>query len=762
MGQQIAGSLEGNVADSTGLAVANVDLELQNVATGSVHRQSSSTDGQFVFNLIPAGTYQLTASLDGFQTQVISGVAIGVNRSTRLTVTLLVGALVQTIDVQSQAALIDVTSARVTTNVERKYLTELPSSTRNTLSFAELSPGVQITRPGSQVMDIEGSYARVNGLRQGSNVFYLDGSDNTGSFRNGALQFPNPDTVQEVQVSTANTSAEFGKQPGGVFNVVTKSGTNEIHGSGFYFFRNRVFDANTWDRNRSGTERADNKVKQIGGTIGGPIVKNRTFFFGSFMAYRDQTPGFQNTRQFATQGMLGGDFSQFQRQLYDPDTGAPLANNQIPAHLRDSVTARLSELLPKVDRFGDRYVWAYTSPLENQEMLLKIDHTFGVTHQISGSWFRTWGDQTLPATQAGGNAPAFGPQVNHSNQNTASIRHTWVLSPTVLIQNRYSLAKHSADRGNSQIGRNLEDFGAIWPIHGTGARKYLPILNVSDGFSTQQGYLSLFEQPNYRFGSTLSWTKGNHNTKFGFEVQRDAVTQDNDQDGASFAFDGRASSRPAGGTPTGIGAYGYAIADFIMGRSSNFNVGGIRRYDIYNWSYFLFAQDEWRITPKLTLSPGLRYEFYSPARERDDRISGFVLGHKSNQYPSAPAGVAFAGDDGVPPSLYRQDRNNFSPRLGVAYDPFGKGTTSIRAGFGIYYAYLATQMKMMTAEQTPWNSAAGGGETLNMSDPWGTSRTITYQTPPTPFSMDISSFRYPPVFSLRGYNPNFATPYTAQ
>jgi hypothetical protein len=256
-------------------------------------------------------------------------------------------------------------------------------------------------------MDIKGSYAKVNGLRQGANVFYLDGSDNTGSFRNGALQFPNPEAVQEVQVSTANTSAEFGKQPGGVFNVVTKSGTNEFHGSGFLFFRNKIFDANTWARNGSKTPRAEDKIKQGGGTVGGPIWRNRTFFFGSFMHYRDETPGFQNTRQFPTKALLGGDFSQFQRQLYDPDTSAPLAGNQIPSRLLDPVVGKLVALLPTVANLGERFVWAYADPLRNHELLAKIDHSFSSAHQIQASFFRTWGEQQLSATAAGGNVPGF-------------------------------------------------------------------------------------------------------------------------------------------------------------------------------------------------------------------------------------------------------------------------------------------------------------------------------------------------------------------
>jgi hypothetical protein len=224
-------------------------------------------------------------------------------------------------------------------------------------------------------MNIEGTYARVNGGRRGRNVFYLDGSDNTGSFRNSGLQFPNPEAVEEVNVSTSNTSAEFGKQPGGTFNVITKSGTNEFHGSGFYFFRNEALNANSWSRNKSGSARPPAFLKQGGGTFGGPVRHNKTFFFTSFMLYRDNSNGFQNTIKFPSKAMLAGDFSQFTRPLYDPDTGAPLPGNIIPQRLLDPVAANLLKLVPTVPNYGDRYVWSFNNPIQNQEVLGKLDES---------------------------------------------------------------------------------------------------------------------------------------------------------------------------------------------------------------------------------------------------------------------------------------------------------------------------------------------------------------------------------------------------
>ncbi|MGH9629577.1 MAG: carboxypeptidase regulatory-like domain-containing protein, partial [Bryobacteraceae bacterium] len=333
LGQDVTGSVQGRVTDPTGAAIPNAQVELINEQTNAASKQTTDSAGAYIFNLVPSGRYTVTASAEGFGTASVNGVLVEVNRPTRADLGMKVGAVSETVEVSAAVSRIDTVTAQIGTTANRKMITELPSSSRNVLKFAELAPGVSINNPDSQVMNITGSSANVNGNRSGRNVFYLDGSDNTASFRNTALQFPNPEAVQEVNITTSNTSAEFGKQPGGVFNIITKSGTNEFHGSGFYFFTDSALNANSWARNRSGSERAPAELQQGGGTLGGPIVRDKLFFFGSYMHYRDQDAGFQNTVRFPTQAMLEGDFSQFPQQLYDPDTRQPLAGNIIPARL---------------------------------------------------------------------------------------------------------------------------------------------------------------------------------------------------------------------------------------------------------------------------------------------------------------------------------------------------------------------------------------------------------------------------------------------
>jgi hypothetical protein len=762
VGQQITGGLRGTVVDPSGASVVNASVELRNQATGIAYKQTTDAEGQFVINLLSPGSYLLQVSAQGFQTMSMSAVMVEVNKITSVLAPLKLGATSESIDVKARASVIDTATAALGVSVQSDFLANLPTttSTRNPLAYAEMaSPGVRLTDRGSQVVGNSGSAMNSNGNRNGWNIFYLDGSDNTGPYRGTVLQMPNPEAIAEVQVTTGNSGADVGKMPGALVNVITKSGTNQFHGSGFYFFGLTDLNANSWTRNQSGTARPSADLKQVGGALGGPIRRDKTFFFASTQAYRDQVHNLQNTALFPTQAMLGGDLSAFSGQLYDPDTHQPIPGNRIPTRLMDPVAAKLAALMPTSPAYLTRYNYPYDDQTQTQEVLGKLDHNIGNAHRLQGSYFHMWGELLYPMTNSTTNhTPAWGPQTNGLAQDTLSIQHVWTVRPTLLLESRFSLSNHKLNRQSNQLGRNLADFGAIWPNSTQDGRKYLPYLNVSNAFSTAQGTLGLFEQRNKDFRSTMTWVKGRHNLKFGGEYQYRSLPQNNDQDSASFAFTGQFSSTTPAGAATGTGTYGYAVADFLMGRIGTFSVTGRSPVYPYSWMYFFYAQDEWRISRKLTLTPGIRYETYSQIRDSQDNIADYVPGLKSSVYPAAPAGLIFTGDSGVPEHFHPMHRV-WAPRLGLAYDPKGDGKMAIRAGFGMYYSPIAMQWGISSL---PWSNSSASGAVALLPDPWGSSKSPVYAKPPTPFIPNPSTYVYPPAFAASGYDPGLKRPYAMQ
>lgn len=338
-GQVTTGSVQGVVSDSSGGVIPGVHLELVSAATNAVHTARTGDSGAYVFHLIPPGRYTLRASFQGFRAAQVNGIDVEIGRNTIIPIVLQPGEVTQSVEVTAALENVDTQTSSIKANVSSRMFSGLPAGSRNPLRFAELVPGVEIQTGaltgGSQLLGADGASANVAGGRRQQNTFYLDGADNSNVRRNSSLQMPNVEAIAEIQVVTNSNSAEFGKQPGGYFNVITKSGTNQFHGSAFYFFREESLNANTWVRNRSGLPRPPNREKMTGGTLGGPVRRDRTFFFGSFQHYRDQNVATSATTRYPTSAMLTGDFSEYGGTLYDPDTRTPVPGNRIPASLLD-------------------------------------------------------------------------------------------------------------------------------------------------------------------------------------------------------------------------------------------------------------------------------------------------------------------------------------------------------------------------------------------------------------------------------------------
>ena len=781
-GQQLTGSIAGGVADATGGVMPGVTVELSSSATGQTQVQVSDATGKFVFNAIRPGSYTLKASLDGFKT-VTRTIAVELNRVSRAEFALEVGNLSETVVVQGVTAAVDTVSSQVATNVDSKVVIDLPNLTRDITTLVELMPGASqstgTTAGGSQVVDISGNYASGDGTRRSQSVFYMDGSENMGGWRNQAMQMPNPDTVQEVQIVASSASAEFGKQPGMSMNVITKSGTNQFKGTAFFATHWYKLNANTWAANAAGALKPKDEQRWMGATSGGPIVKNRLFFFGSFQRFSDNNPGDQSGSRMPTAAMLAGDFSGiagFSNKLIDPATGLALGTS-IPQRLWNPVSSKMVPRFPTVPAYSNdpatgRYYWAFQRPVTNNEVLFKVDDRLSDTHQLAVSYMTTNGDQVRPDNVSGltNNVPDWGgTTTTGARQHTVSARHTWQMRSNMVMENRFAMGRLASVRTRTVLGENIQTLGGVWPAVSPGVEQTLPTAIFSGGPTARGGQLSDLVQQNYRALSTTTWSRGRHNLKFGGEFQYNDysrfINYDNGQVrfNGSYSFTGGAINGPWPKltTPSGDLTFAYAWADFLLGRTNSFNATGVTDGGYTGAAAFFFVQDQWQVGNRVTITPGLRYELYGTQQSKQI-LAGYVGGHVSNQYGNAPAGLAFEGDTGIPDGMREAELANFAPRVGVAWDIFGHAKTVLRAGGGLYYAYPPLSIVEQLGSTVGASTITGSNASI--SDPWGTARTsssdTTCQFPgctmPS-FDPDPAKRSFVPTTTM-GYAPDVATP----
>jgi hypothetical protein len=772
--QLTTGTVQGTVQDQSNAIVPGVELALLNVDTNLALTQHTNNLGAYVFSNVPPGTYRLRAILDGFKTAETTGLVVEVNRNTVVNVTIEPGDLKESVQVVAAADIIDTQSSVVRTNIASKMITELPSDSRNPLGFAEMAPGVDLNANaltgGSQMLGLGGVSANVSGARQQQNTFYLDGADNSSIRLNEGLQAPNVEAIAEVQVVTNSNSAEYGRQPGGYFNIITKSGTNDLHGSGFFYFRDAALNANEWQRNRSGLQKPAANMRQTGGTAGGPVFRDKTFFFGSYQRFTDQSTITSSTIRYPSAKMIAGDFSEFQGQLFHPITKLPIPNNNLAAAgLVDPVAQKIAaELIPTVGKLGDRLVWDHTTPAENQEFLAKVDHNVSVAQRLNFSYFGTRGDTVVVPGGASGH-PKYALGANKVAQNTVSGRHTWTMDAQTTLESGFSFAQFDFNSAAdpSTTGRDLSDFGANWPEPIRGGIKTLPALNITDGPNPGQVGGDKYKQGSFRGTVTMGRTKGAHYMRFGFEIQRSGLSRLDLVSDSDFRFLGRFTNQGNNVTarfPNEL--FARSFADYMTGWTEFFAARGPRNNSLPVWGYFGFAQDQWRVNRKLTLNYGLRYEIWGAFREANGQAAGFVEGHKSDRFPKAPLHMAFEGDKGIPPGFIKQDRNNFAPRVGIAYDPVGDNRTVLRAGYGMYYAFPGALIRTNATDEFPVSPRLQGFE-ARLGNPWLTSVTPRWTTLPVPFPdnaldwVQEADFQ-PPFPRMISYASDFGTPMSHQ
>jgi Carboxypeptidase regulatory-like domain len=700
--QTTTGTIIGTISDQSGSPVASASVTARNVDTGLTRTVTTGADGEYRLEFLPVGNYSLDIKATlGFKKASKTGIVLQLGETSRIDISLEVGALSEEVTITSAPPEVNTTSPELGRLVDSKEIENLPLVERNVFALLDLTPGVQSNNNGvatasaatqNNTLGVPEQRTLINGGTDGgtgSVNYFLDGGTNMTSLRNTGNVAPNPEAIREFKVTTNAYNAEYGRFASGIINIVTKSGTNSLRGSLYEFVRNDAFNANEYG---SQLARAPYKRNQFGGSIGGPIISDRTFFFGTYSGLRQQQSRFLSGATLPTAAQRRGDFSALTvaNQPRDPATGTSLATATvfpggiIPTNRIDPVALKiLTDYIPLSNvtniNGSPGYQGNVPLPVKTDEFLVKLDHQLNEPHRLSFTYFTNSGTQTF--FPGSGDLP-WATQDFKWRGHTANLSDVWIIGPDKINQLWLSYTRSFGGRLNNPE-TTLESLGSSFRTQGKGS---LPQITVNGFFSLTNAIGGPTAGTNlYSIRDVFSWNKGNHSVKLGGEVTLNKDIQDvllNNYGVFTFSA-GNAS--------------GNAFADFLLGIPSGLTQDAPVTGYTNSWYYALFLQDDFRVTPKLTLNLGLRWDTQTPPTDSLDRWTNYVPGKQSTVRPNAPLGALFIGDAGVERGGIPVSFNHFSPRLGFAFDPTGDGKTSIRGSMGIFYGGISgNQWNTMT------------------------------------------------------------------
>jgi hypothetical protein len=731
------------VTDSSGGVLPGVVIEAISDATGASRTALSGTDGLYTIPLLSPGSYTVKATLQGFKTAQRDNVRVTVTETARVAFQLEVGQLSETITVSAEATLVETSNATHGIVIDEQKVVDLPLNGRNFTQLGTLIPGV-VAPPGGlggQTGDATpGGFGNatggfnVNGMRNQSNNFLMDGATNNDTFNTGFVLRPPPDAIQEFKILTHAFSAEYGRNAGSVVNVVTKSGSNTMSGAVWEFNRSDALNARNYFAPQN-QAKPELKQNQFGGSFGGPIVRNKMFGFGFYEGYRNDSGITQNVLVLSD-AQRRGDFSGG-AAIRDPLTGQPFPGNIIPANRISPVSTKLlTDFVPLPNSAGNRYITSPTVTDNRDQFGVRFDYNLSDRQTILGRYMRSDTDRATPRIIAPVDQRAI------ATLQDGLISHNFVISSTMVNQARFSINRISANPAVTS-GLSPRAYGINFDNTNPLAAG-LPSFAISGFFGGGNAALGDAQQPFvdrvnhvWQAANDLTWVSGNHSFKFGADIRREAMR---------IAF----INRPNGDLTFSGGLTGNAAADFLLGLPAQARATTQQAIqDGYGWLFAGYAQDEFRITPQLTLNLGLRYELPTPFIDQNDAITGFVTGAQSTKYPAAPRGLVYPGDPGIGRGIVPTDKNNFAPRFAVAWDPNGDGRTSIRSAFGVFYDALAGQgdffqSGVLSPPFTPLIEL-NTPTPITIADPLA-----AVAGPPNPF---------PPALTIIGWGDAFKSPY---
>jgi len=745
--QEITAAMSGVITDPSGAAVGDAKITAKDSERGSTFSTTSNGTGAYHLSLLPVGTYEIRIEKTGFETVVRNGVLLQLNQTAQLDFSLKIGSTTQTVDVTSAAPLLQTETTQLGTVIDSRENAALPLSTRNYVQLTLLATGAVTDNPagfGGSKTSFQSERPYVNGNREQTNNFLLDGLDNNQVSDNLVAYAPSVDAIEEFNMITQNASAEFGNFMGGIISVSIKAGTNQIHGSAFEFFRNNQLNANSWENNWRNIARPLLRWNQFGGSAGGALKKDKLFLFGDYQGSRYDIPASINKTSVLTAAERAGNFSGISQVLYNPTAiggvKVPFASNVISVAENPTAAKILNSSL---------YPLPTINSLTNNLIYTSHTYTNGDQGDIRGDYNMSDSDHffvrysqaniTNPTTNS---LPLIYGSFGEFRIHNGAINYTKTLNPSLVNELRAGVNYNFNSAGANPGAATPASLGIPGvPIN------ILPALAFSGGNASTIGSadtLTLFADTVIQVSDTAIWTKGQHNVKIGFQAFRerlDTFYAGNNGAAGTFTFDGQFTAGPSP-TQKASGSVGLAEADFYLGLPSSVGVGTNggtwgQRANILA----AFAQDTWRASKNLTVNYGIRWDLHTPWVEAKNRQTNFTP--FGGQEIIAGTGSTYYGDSRA---LYNQYNGiyNFQPRLGIAFTP--KENTVIRASYTLS-SYL---------------EGTGTNLRLTINPPFAVEKTADYSTLAAPLStldqgyLPIQSKTDPfAAATLRVWDPNF-------
>ncbi|PYR41297.1 MAG: hypothetical protein DMF93_08735 [Acidobacteria bacterium] len=697
--------LSGVVRDASGGVLPGVDVTATQTDTGLKRSTVTQASGSYTLPNLPIGPYRLDANLQGFKSYVRTGLVLQVNDAAVINAALSFGAVEETVQVQAASPLVETRNTGLGQVIENERILSLPLNGRNPVDLIALA-GAAVQPDGAAGLSSSrsmqgGKLISIAGGQSAGVAFLLDGATHNNPYDNANLPLPFPDALQEFKVETSALSAQNGMHSGAAVNAVTRSGTNAIHGDAFEFLRNHRFNATNpfAAKNTDGSRKDDGLNRnQYGGVLGGPIRRDRLFFFAGYQGTNTRQTPSDNIAFIPTAQILAGDWTAFASPACNGGRTlalrAPFVNNAISPALYDKASlAIVGRLSTTTDPCG-RTNYPSRTEVDEGQTVAKLDYQRSANHSLFGRYMATSFRQPPPFSLI-------------DNVLTTTVGGRENLAQSLTIGDNFIVSTHAVNAfrfafNRTAIHRTSQDFFS-YPDVGVNTFSYMPhylLLTITGGFSLGGGTESesTFRTNTFQVGDDLQFIHGDHQIAIGGSAAYwKSTSLANVRSPGTFNFDGS--------------AVGAGLADFMVGRPNQFTASGPNNLFMTEWYVGLYAQDSWKANDRTTVNYGVRWEPYFPQQVTNGAIynfslDGFRAGQRTSIFTNAPPGFTYPGDAGFPNGFAGMNKRwtDLAPRVGLAWDPKGDGRMSLRSSYGVSYDFVNGQYHLNTAIAPPWGS----------------------------------------------------------